>query len=682
MAVAVYVRVSTEEQRERQSIVTQREFAERFCALHGSEIFHVYADDGVSGTIPIEQRAAGSELLRDARRKQFDQVLVYRLDRLGRETRLILNAVAEFEKCGVRVKSMTEEFDTSSATGRLMLTLLSGFAAHERDVIRERSVAGTNRKAEAGVWLGGVVPYGYVKEGAKGQLRLAVNEAPIPGLDLSEADVVRTIYRMSAADKQPCQRIADYLNRIGVPCGSAQNTKVEDGKRRRRTARLWRPSHIRNMIVNRTYMGEHLFGKRAKNRGRKVIARAVPSIVAEQEWVKAQEVLRSNRVIPLRKKKDPYLLRGLIKCGLCGLTFSGLRMKGKQLDHYYRCNGRQQARALYGTSGHKCLAKSVNGDYVERIVWADIECFLRNPGEIIEKLKERLSAQDGDRPQKLKELGNFRDRLLEKTAERDRVLGLFRRGRIDDATLDQQLDVIDAEAAGLQAEIELRSRALSAIDQAAQLRSAEELLAALRKRLDGPIPPELKRRIVETLVERIHANTVEKWGVPQSELVITYRFSRPEESAALVIPRFHRLDVRSHPPEQLTTLGDHMLRRRLVLKLLQRQVADQIGVNRASIANWECNRTEPGIEYMPAIIRFLGYNPMPQKEDCASRLVQCRTILGLTQKESAHRMGVDPSTLAKWERGERVPAGDYAVRAERLLATVEAACAPTAARLA
>jgi site-specific DNA recombinase len=144
--------------------------------------------------------------------------------------------------------------------------------------------AGTNRKAEAGVWLGGVVPYGYIKEGAKGQLQIAVNEAPIPGLDLSEADVVRTIYRMSAADKQPCQRIADYLNRIGVPCGSAQNTKVGDGKRRRRTARLWRPSHIRNMIVNRTYMGEHLFGKRAKNRGRKVIARAVPSIVSEQEW--------------------------------------------------------------------------------------------------------------------------------------------------------------------------------------------------------------------------------------------------------------------------------------------------------------------------------------------------------------------------------------------------------------
>ncbi|MCP5110342.1 MAG: recombinase family protein, partial [bacterium] len=53
---------------------------------------------------------------------------------------------------------MTEEFDTGIATGRLMLTMLSDFASHEREVIRERSIAGTNRVAEAGAWLGGIVP--------------------------------------------------------------------------------------------------------------------------------------------------------------------------------------------------------------------------------------------------------------------------------------------------------------------------------------------------------------------------------------------------------------------------------------------------------------------------------------------------------------------------------------------
>src|SRR5450755_2082816 len=97
---------------------------------------------------------------------------------------------------------MTEEFDSQTPTGRLMITMLSGFAAHEREVIRERSMAGTARKAEAGIWLGGVVPYGYRKDGMKGQSRLVVSEERIPGLELSEAEVVRTIYRMSAKEKK------------------------------------------------------------------------------------------------------------------------------------------------------------------------------------------------------------------------------------------------------------------------------------------------------------------------------------------------------------------------------------------------------------------------------------------------------------------------------------------------
>jgi DNA-binding XRE family transcriptional regulator len=101
------------------------------------------------------------------------------------------------------------------------------------------------------------------------------------------------------------------------------------------------------------------------------------------------------------------------------------------------------------------------------------------------------------------------------------------------------------------------------------------------------------------------------------------------------------LNVRNQPPEQLITLGDHLLRRRLVLKLLQRQVAEQLGADKASIANWERDRSKPGVGYMPAILRFLGYNPFPLKEDWAARLVQCRTVLGLAQKKSAHRMGVD-----------------------------------------
>jgi site-specific DNA recombinase len=64
MAVAVYARVSTEEQRERQSIRTQLEFSERYCQLHSLVVFKVYSDDGVSGTIPLDRRAEGWEMPR------------------------------------------------------------------------------------------------------------------------------------------------------------------------------------------------------------------------------------------------------------------------------------------------------------------------------------------------------------------------------------------------------------------------------------------------------------------------------------------------------------------------------------------------------------------------------------------------------------------------------------------
>jgi site-specific DNA recombinase len=681
MAVALYLRVSTEEQRERQSIETQREYGTGYCKRNALIVHEIYADDGVSGTVPLELRPAGIRLFEDAQKHKFDQLIVYRVDRLGRDTRFILNAVAELDKYGVCVKSMTEPFDTATPFGRMSLTMLSGFATLERDSIRERSVLGTNRLAEAGVWLGGITPYGYGKQGEKRDARIVIAEEPIPGFAISEADIVRTIFRMSGLEGKSCQKIADHLNRAGIPCGSSENAiESKNGKRTRRTAPLWRPSHVRNMIVSRTYMGEHLYGKR--NKKRKVITREVPAIVSAESWEAAQRVLRANRSVCLRKNKQPFLLRGLIKCGLCGQKFSGMRMWAPQRDHYYRCNGRQFARGLFGVAGKRCRAKSLNGDYVERLVWADIESFLRNPGETLERLRERVSMQDTERQRRQEELDDLKYRLQQKGAERDRVLGLFRRGRIDEATLDQQLDQIKAESDGLQNEIETATRGLSAGDRVAQLQSAEELLATLRSRLDGPVPPELKRRIVEILVEAIEANTVERWGVLQSEITISYRFSQPDEPAALILPRNHRMISRNRSPEQLNTLGDHLLRRRLILKLLQRQVAEQIGVKKCSIFNWEKNRTQPEFEYMPAIIRFLGYNPVPPAERWADRLVQARTALGQSQKAAARRLGVDPGTLARWERGEREPTGEFAARASRFVTASETLPVSVIARIA
>ena len=76
---------------------------------------------------------------------------------------------------------------------------------------------------------------------------------------------------------------------------------------------------------------------------------------------------------------------------------------------------------------------------------------------------------------------------------------------------------------------------------------------------------------------------------------------------------------------------------------------------------------------MPAIISFLGYNPLPEVEGLGGRLVRQRTSLGLTQSEAAKLIGIDPSTLARWERGEKAPTGLLQARIERFLKEGDAA---------
>lgn len=669
MAVAVYVRVSTEEQRERQSILTQREFAERYCALHQLVVYRVFSDDGVSGTVPLERRPDGGQILRDAQLRKFDQLLIYRLDRLGRETRLILNAVAELEKLGVRVRSMTEEFDTGSATGRLMLTLLSGFASHERDVIRERSVAGTQRVAEAGAWLGGIVPYGYRKVGEKRAASIVVSEDPIPGLAMSEAEVIREVFRMATVERKSCREIATRLNDLRIPCAYTRDDRlILRGKRKQKTSGIWGPGRIRGLVTNSTYKGIHEFGKRTKT-SRPTISRPVPAIVSEAIWQKAQANLKAHFLFGARNAKRQYLLRGLIKCGLCGLTYVGVasvRPNGKQ-EFYYRCNG-AHSPAIYEKAEHRCRSKSIRGDHLEEQVWADVEAFLRDPKPILEQLHARLESDASGSDQIRKQVNRLEGLLSQKADERNRVVSLFRRGRLNETDLDNQMDEIGREEVALEAQLaDLRSRITGADSVGTTVSSAQTLLAKLRKRLDEPISWELKRQLIEVLIDGVRVDTVEECGVKQSRITVTYRFSQPDQAMPVVLPQPYSSRSAVRIPTVPQTIGDHIRKARLSRKLMQKDVAAEIGVCEASVFNWEANTGTPEFTFMPAIIGFLGYNPLPEAASLGESLVRRRTELGWSQKEAAKRLQVDPGTLARWERGEREPTGVFLKRVSRFL---------------
>ena len=158
--VALYLRVSSEEQRDRETIELQRDFLEQYCNLHELEVTDVYEDNGVSGTIPVRERPEGRRLLEDAKGGGFGAVLVYRLDRLGRSLLVIADAHDRLEGAGVAMRSGTEPIDTSNPSGRLIFQMFASVAEFGWASIRQRTQAGLHRAIRNGKQLG-MIPYGY-----------------------------------------------------------------------------------------------------------------------------------------------------------------------------------------------------------------------------------------------------------------------------------------------------------------------------------------------------------------------------------------------------------------------------------------------------------------------------------------------------------------------------------------
>jgi site-specific DNA recombinase len=275
-------------------------------------VFEIYRDDGVTGTIPLVERPEGKRLVEDARRGNFGTVIVKQVDRLGRDALHILNAVSQLESLNVKVLSIMEQMDLTTPQGRFMLTMYSGVAALERDTIVQRSIEGTNRLAREGAHLGGIVPYGYRQLGKGRDARLRVSDELIGDLDISEAEVVRSIYRWVVEEKQSTYTVADTLNSMGVPPAyTRDHREVSDGKRKKTTSGIWRPARVGNLIKNSTYKGVHFYGRptvHQKNRHLCLIAKYTRSFESEPsrsltELLLAQRPCFAKNCTSLQRRK-------------------------------------------------------------------------------------------------------------------------------------------------------------------------------------------------------------------------------------------------------------------------------------------------------------------------------------------------------------------------------------------
>jgi site-specific DNA recombinase len=333
--VALYLRVSSEEQRERETIDIQREFLEQYCGLYGLEVAGIYEDDGFSGTVPMAERSEGWRLLNDAKASEFGTVLVSKLDRLGRSLLVIFDAHDRLADAGAALRSGREPIDTSNPSGRLIFQMLASFAEYDRENIAERTQAGLRRAFRKGTQLG-CIPFGYdVNEGNLGGGFVVVEE---------EARIVREIVA-NVAGGATLYSEAKRLNDEGEP---SPGRKYRGRPRKHGPA--WCDSTVRGIVTQSAYGGVHI----VKARGGP-IERPVPAIVEPALQQQALARLEQNKRYSGGRKGRNYLLRGFVARAHCGTACAGdasVSSTGYRY-HYYSCR-RKRVTSDNTTRGLTC----------------------------------------------------------------------------------------------------------------------------------------------------------------------------------------------------------------------------------------------------------------------------------------------------------------------------------------
>jgi len=346
MKIAIYIRVSTEDQaKEGYSLEVQREYLESFAKREGLEIFKIYQDDGISGY--TTERPALQELLKDARQKKFDLVLVYKIDRFSRNLKDMLNLVDELSKYDVGFRSATEPFDSTTSAGKLMFQQLGSFAEFERNRIKERVFPGMVKGVQQGNWQGArYAPYGYSYNKEKKLLEV----------DEKEAKVVKIIYTMFLCDKST-HAITQYLTKKGY---------------RNRKGNIFSTKLIGDILKNRVYTGKLIWNRKSNN---PVIAQGRhEAIIAEEDFNLVQERRKTRRVEQRRKAND-YPLTGLLYCAKCNHKYVGLSSisnhRTGQKKRWYRCSGPNR-------SFIRCKNKAVKSLEIESQVADILETLFKN----------------------------------------------------------------------------------------------------------------------------------------------------------------------------------------------------------------------------------------------------------------------------------------------------------------
>ena len=340
---ALYVRVSTRYQVDKDSLPFQRKKLKEYCKFLGIEDFVIFEDDGYSAK--NTDRPHFQEMMSRVRDGEFSHLIVWKVDRVSRNLLDFAAMYQELKDHKVTFISMNEQFDTSTAIGEAMLKIILIFAELERNMTSERVTGIMLDRAEQGLWNGARMPIGYRWN----------PEIKFPEPDPEEAKIVQFIFdeyeRVRSTTK-----IARYLNHNQI-------ASKRGGQ--------WTSKLIRDIIRNPFYIGTYRYNLRESGRGplkpeSEWIVRENnhPAIIAKEQFERCNAIMDENGTSrdtsELRARKYVHTFSGRLVCGKCGANMIASKDRARAngwRPSMYRCA--QRSRMMDCDN-----SKTVNESYI------------------------------------------------------------------------------------------------------------------------------------------------------------------------------------------------------------------------------------------------------------------------------------------------------------------------------
>lgn len=370
MQAASYERVSSDEQaREGFSLEVQAEKNTLHIKNQGWALYDRYIDAGKSAK--NLKRPDMQRLLSDIDARKVNVVVVHKLDRLTRNVGDLHELLSLFERKEIKLVSISENIDTSSAMGRMFVYMLGIFAQWYRENLSEEVIKGQRKRAENGLRNSSSRPYGYNVSPEDLSLTINEEEAPI---------VVRMFEQF--VNGWGKRKIAIELNNEGIPA-------MRGG--------IWYESVVGPILTNPTYIGAVHWNERAADDSERVITYDVHEpIISKELWDEAQIVSerRKEGVISSSSYDFPYST--IVKCGECGRSYHG-KMQSRRVKSWskplYRCSGKYRM--------NPCDAKDIKESSMDELFLNFLESFTFEPVQPATTMNEKDSAKEVKRLTKL-----------------------------------------------------------------------------------------------------------------------------------------------------------------------------------------------------------------------------------------------------------------------------------------